>query len=107
MSQANSLNDNKMEKRTVEGQYENARSSDENVNARLENPLFGYTHDELRTMAENFCREQDLKDIEEDVRKGAILAQDPVYEKYNFLSEEEREALRVDRDNSGSSLLEI
>ncbi|EIN11957.1 hypothetical protein PUNSTDRAFT_142156 [Punctularia strigosozonata HHB-11173 SS5] len=90
-----------LEKATVEGQFEHARpSSQENVNARLENPLFGFTHDELRTMAETFCREHDLKDIEDDVRKGAILAQDSArYERYEFLTEDEREALRVDRDH--------
>lgn len=89
------------EKPTVEGQFEHRGVElNENINARLENPLFGYTNDEITAMAEAFCTEHDLKNIGEDVRKGAFLAQDPAYEKYAFLTEEEREVCRVDRDHS-------
>ena len=47
------------------------------LNARLANPLAGFTHAELATKAEEYCRSHEIGD-EEDIRAfrlGAIIAQ--------------------------------
>lgn len=50
-----------------------------NINAKIANPLAGFTHDELATKGEEYVRKYQIGD-EEDIRAfrlGAILAQDP------------------------------
>lgn len=64
-----------------------------NLNAKLANPLAGYTHQELAEKGESYCRSKEIGD-EEDVRAfrlGAILAQNPEgYAEVDGLSEEEQ-----------------
>lgn len=48
-----------------------------NLNAKLANPLAGFTPAELATKAEDYCRSHEIKD-EEDIRAfrlGAVIAQ--------------------------------
>ncbi len=58
--------------------------------ARLTNPLAGYSHDELETMGEAYARKYRLGD-EDDIRafrQGAVCAQDPTkHAEYDALSE--------------------
>lgn len=68
-----------------------------NVNAKLANPLAGYSHAELEEMGAEYARKYQLGD-ESDIRAfrmGAVLAQDPVkYEECRGLTEEEVQVLR-------------
>ncbi|KAH0555971.1 hypothetical protein GP486_006084, partial [Trichoglossum hirsutum] len=68
-----------------------------NLNARLANPLAGYTHAELEDMGAGYAEEYQLGD-ETDVvafRKGAVLAQDPLkYEDIPLLDAEDKAVLR-------------
>ncbi|RPB25989.1 hypothetical protein L211DRAFT_836083 [Terfezia boudieri ATCC MYA-4762] len=48
-----------------------------NVNAKLANPLAGYTHRELLAMGEAYARDHGMEELVEDFRKGAVLAQNP------------------------------
>ena len=68
-----------------------------NVNAKLANPLAGYSHPELEEWGAEYARKYQLGD-ESDIRAfrmGAVLAQDPVkYEECHGLTDEELQVLR-------------
>lgn len=68
-----------------------------NVNAKLANPLAGYSHPELEEMSAEYATKYQLGD-EGDIRAfrmGAVLAQDPVkYEECHGLAGEELQVLR-------------
>ncbi|KAK0548055.1 hypothetical protein OC846_004629 [Tilletia horrida] len=67
----------------------------ENTSARLANPLEGLSRDEVLEQATQFCRENGLEDHVDDIRKGALIAQDPLaFEELDDLDEKEREYLR-------------
>jgi Na+/melibiose symporter-like transporter len=67
-----------------------------NINAKIANPLAGFTHAELATKGEEYVRKYQIGD-EEDIRAfrlGAILAQDPnMHDTVDGISAEESEAL--------------
>ncbi|KAF8461334.1 MFS sugar transporter [Kalaharituber pfeilii] len=66
----------------------------ENVNARLANPLAGYTHAELQEMGEAYAREHGMEDLVDEFRKGACLAQNPKgYDSVPGLTEEDEHYL--------------
>ncbi|GAA5983984.1 hypothetical protein JCM11641_001416 [Rhodosporidiobolus odoratus] len=66
-----------------------------NVNALLENPLQGISHDRLEAMGRAFAREKGLAEFETEFAKGAQIAQDPLaFEALTLLSEEDRDVLR-------------
>ncbi|EWC43710.1 hypothetical protein DRE_07462 [Drechslerella stenobrocha 248] len=70
-------------------------SLNQNVEARIKNPLTGISRESLFASVDRFAGENSLEDIREDLRKGALIAQDPGnYEKIPELSDEERQALR-------------
>ncbi|KAL2002592.1 hypothetical protein VTN02DRAFT_6446 [Thermoascus thermophilus] len=66
------------------------------LNAKLANPLAGYSHEQLRSLGLNFGVRHRMGD-EEDIRAfemGAVLAQDPEkYDQVQGLTPEEREIL--------------
>ncbi|RPD63661.1 MFS sugar transporter [Lentinus tigrinus ALCF2SS1-6] len=65
------------------------------ANIKLANPLAGIPHDQLMDDAANFAKEHGLGHLEDDFRKGALVAQDPtVFETLPHLSEEDRVILR-------------
>ncbi len=68
----------------------------QNINARLANPLAGYTHAELEEMGAAYARKYELGD-EEDVqafRQGAVCAQEPTrYDHYAGLNPRDREVM--------------
>lgn len=70
------------------------RSSDRTSDiVPTENPLVRYTSQELITLAERFATEHELTHISDDLRKGALLAQNPDgYDNYD-LSPDERTAV--------------
>ncbi|KAJ5693423.1 hypothetical protein N7462_002846 [Penicillium macrosclerotiorum] len=68
-----------------------------NINAKLSNPLAGYSHTELRKQGRNFALIHEIGD-QSDVRAfelGAVLAQNPErYENVAGLTSQEKELLR-------------
>ena len=69
--------------------------SEENVNAKLANPLAGIPQDQLMSNAEDFAKKRGLGHLVEEFKKGALIAQDPLgFEKIDYLSEEDKEILR-------------
>lgn len=76
-----------------------------NVNAKLANPLAGFSHEELEEMGAAYATKHQLGD-ESDIRAfrmGAVLAQDPVkYEQCRGLDEEELSILRREFESKWS-----
>lgn len=67
-------------------------------NRKLKNPLAGLTQEELFRDVEQFAREKNLEHIVEDLKKGALIAQDPkVFEELDGLSESDKELLRREK----------
>ncbi|KAF8344415.1 sugar transporter [Amanita rubescens] len=66
-----------------------------NVQAKIQNPLYGIPRDELLRQVEQFAHEKDMEDILPDLRKGALLAQNPKdFENIPELDETDREIIR-------------
>lgn len=66
-----------------------------NINAKLANPLSGYTHNELMVMGATYARDHGMPDLEEDFKKGALIAQDPAaFETLPLLSDADKDILR-------------
>ena len=66
-----------------------------NVQARIQNPLYGIPRDKLLTQVEEFAREKDLLDVVDLLKKGALLAQTPRdFENIPELDEEDKEVIR-------------
>ena len=76
-----------------------------NANAKLANPLAGYSHAELRTKGANYVKKYAIGDAE-DVRAfeiGACLAQDPArYDAIEGITGEELEVLKKEFTNRWS-----
>lgn len=76
-----------------------------NLNAKLSNPLAGYSHTELRKQGRSFAIAHEIGD-DEDIRAfelGAVLAQSPErYENVVGLTNVEREVLRKEFANRWS-----
>jgi hypothetical protein len=65
------------------------------INAKLANPLSGYSRDQLQEMGATYARNHDMAEFEDDFRKGAMLAQDPsAFETLPLLTDDERNILR-------------
>ena len=65
------------------------------VNVKLANPLSGIPHDQLMEDAALFAKSHGLGELEEEFKKGALLAQDPtVFESLPQLTEEDKVVLR-------------
>ncbi|EER23059.1 hypothetical protein D8B26_004356 [Coccidioides posadasii str. Silveira] len=68
------------------------------INNKLRNPLSGMTKDELFRDVETFALEKGLMDVVDDLKKGALIAQDPKsFELLDELSEAEKELLRREK----------
>ncbi|KAK1146773.1 hypothetical protein N8T08_002534 [Aspergillus melleus] len=67
-------------------------------NKKLKNPLAGLTQEELFRDVEEFSREKNLEHIVEDLKKGALVAQDPkIFEQLDGLEESDKELLRREK----------
>lgn len=68
-----------------------------NLNAKLANPLAGYTHAQLEQMGADFAMKHQLGE-EDDIqafRHGAVCAQDPArFDTYAALSEQDKDTMR-------------
>lgn len=72
-----------------------AGNLNENINAKLENPLGGLPRAQLLRDAEAFAKKHGLGEHVDEFRKGALVAQDPLaFEKLDILTEEEKTQLR-------------
>ncbi|KAJ5225725.1 hypothetical protein N7468_006950 [Penicillium chermesinum] len=77
-----------------------------NINAKLSNPLAGFSHAELRRQGRTFAISNEIGDDASDIRAfelGAVLAQAPEkYEKVRGLTAQEKEVLRQEFANRWS-----
>ncbi|OJT05084.1 Major myo-inositol transporter IolT [Trametes pubescens] len=65
------------------------------ADVKLLNPLVGIPHDQLMEDGSAFAKSHGLADLEEEFRKGALVAQDPTaFESLTQLSEEDKYVLR-------------
>lgn len=73
------------------------------TNTKLKNPLAGLTREQLLNDVEAFAKEKDLEHILDDLRKGALVAQDPrEFEQMDALTESEKELLRREKTHRWS-----
>ena len=64
----------------------------------LRNPLAGMTQDELFADVSAFAEDKGLEDVEDDLKRGALIAQDARYfEMMSDLSEKDKEVLRREK----------
>ncbi|RPD60525.1 hypothetical protein L226DRAFT_387707 [Lentinus tigrinus ALCF2SS1-7] len=76
-------------------QHSSRRTSTDNLNAKLANPLAGLSHERLLADAEEFAKTHELAEYAETIQKGALIAQDPTaFEKLPMLNEADRFILR-------------
>jgi hypothetical protein len=65
-----------------------------NINAKLANPLSGYSLETLQEMGAKYARENGMEEYQDDFRKGAMLAQNPkAYDTLPLLTDEDRHIL--------------
>ncbi|PYI11886.1 hypothetical protein BO78DRAFT_402654 [Aspergillus sclerotiicarbonarius CBS 121057] len=80
-----------------------AESKSATTSPRLKNPLASLTRDELFRDVESFAREKNLEHIVDELKKGALVAQDPKsFEELGELSEGEKEILRREKTHRWS-----
>jgi hypothetical protein len=73
------------------------------INTKLKNPLAVLTREQLLNDVEAFAKEKDLEHILDDLRKGALVAQDPrEFEQMDELTESEKELLRREKTHRWS-----
>jgi len=74
-----------------------------NVNAKIQNPLHGISHDKLLAQVHSFAHEHDMKDILGHLQKGALLAQNPgKVESIKELDESDLEVIRREKTHKWS-----
>ncbi|GAA5967400.1 hypothetical protein JCM21900_001041 [Sporobolomyces salmonicolor] len=101
---ADKANKGEIEKRELadegEGEIKHLDNLKNNINAALENPLSGISHDRLESMGRAFAREKGLGEFELEFAKGAQLAQDPLqFESLTLLDEDDKAILRREVSN--------
>lgn len=70
-------------------------SLNNNVSAKIKNPLAGLSRETLMRDVEDFANEHQLHEITPLLKKGALVAQNPAeFETVEGLDESEKEALR-------------
>ncbi|KAH8995253.1 hypothetical protein EDB86DRAFT_1186773 [Lactarius hatsudake] len=73
-------------------QVDNAIS---NINVKLANPLAGLSHEELVASGAEFARTHGLGHLEEEFKKGALAAQDPLaFENVPYFTEDDKKIFR-------------
>lgn len=65
---------------------------------KLKNPLAGLSKEELLADVDAFAREKGLEDALEDLKKGALISQDPkAFESLSELTEADKELIRREK----------
>ena len=86
---------NSKETTSYEYQREVRHIDNDNVNAKLANPLYGIPHDQLMADAAQFAEDHGLGHLKKEFEKGALVAQDPsAFESLSQLSEDDKNILR-------------
>jgi hypothetical protein len=71
--------------------------------SKLRNPLAGFSKEELFADVESFAQQKNLMFALEDLKKGALISQDPNnFEELNELSEEDKEKIRREKTHRWS-----
>jgi hypothetical protein len=84
--------------RDVKGDEESLPAS-----KKLHNPLAGLTREQLLDDVERFAASKQLEHILPDLRKGALIAQDPkLFETLDDLSEQDKELIRREKTHRWS-----
>ena len=66
-----------------------------NINAKLANPLAGLSHEQLMASGAEFARTHGLGHLEEEFKKGALAAQDPLaFETIPYFTEDDKNIFR-------------
>lgn len=94
-----SISDNQssLEKPEQFGSEKPAVGLGENINARLVNPLIGFTDEELLAQGEQFAKQHGLGHLTDAFSKGAVVAKDPMaFESLTILDQHEKETLRME-----------
>lgn len=87
---------------------EQARQDHRHINSKLANPLAGYTHMELSDMGAAYAVEMGMPELQDDFRKGAMLAQEPgAFETVPMLTNDERHVLRRELTHKWSHPLSL
>ncbi|KAK4685250.1 hypothetical protein P7C73_g4899, partial [Tremellales sp. Uapishka_1] len=74
---------------------EMAKNINHNVNAKIQNPLFGIPKATLMRNVETFCRQEGFENDLATFKKGALLAQNAAkYESYDELNDEDKNWIR-------------
>ncbi|ODN80979.1 hypothetical protein L202_03089 [Cryptococcus amylolentus CBS 6039] len=80
-----------------------ARNINSNVNAKIQNPLFGKTKEELFYDVDDFCEEFGFNDKTQLFRKGALLAQNPhKFDQYDELDAEDKAVITREKTHKWS-----
>jgi sugar porter (SP) family MFS transporter len=69
-------------------------SPNEEVAGRVQNPLAHLTQEQLLLDVDNFCSNNNLSDLSDDIRRGALVAQSPHDFGHVNLTAEERDAIQ-------------
>ncbi|KAH9023578.1 hypothetical protein EDB83DRAFT_2508214 [Lactarius deliciosus] len=70
-------------------------NADSNINVKLANPLAGLSHEELVASGAEFARTHGLGHLEEEFKKGALAAQDPLaFENVPYFTEDDKKIFR-------------
>ena len=70
------------------------------ANVKLANPLAGIPHEQLMADAAKFAKDHNLGHLEEEFKKGALVAQDPtLFESLPLLTEDDKATLRREIQN--------
>ncbi|KZP07383.1 hypothetical protein FIBSPDRAFT_964127 [Athelia psychrophila] len=98
------------EKASDDKQIESASVLDvnENLAAKIKNPLHGIPRDRLIRNVEAFAAEKELTDILPHLQKGAVLAQNPAdFETLSELDSEDKDVIRHERTHKWSHPLTL
>ncbi|KAJ7130231.1 hypothetical protein C8R44DRAFT_872058 [Mycena epipterygia] len=75
--------------------HEHNLNVNNNVNARIQNPLHGIPQETLLAQVEQFAKEKQLEHLTPLLKKGALIAQNPSgFEKIDLLDDADREVIR-------------
>ncbi|CUS09539.1 unnamed protein product [Tuber aestivum] len=65
------------------------------LNSKLAHPLSGIPHEELMEMGASYARENEMEDLQDEFRKGALLAQNPqAFDTLPLLTDDDKYYLR-------------
>ncbi|KAI0737526.1 hypothetical protein C8Q80DRAFT_1115079 [Daedaleopsis nitida] len=96
------------QRESISEDYEVKHIDDTKANIKLANPLAGIPHDQLMEDAAVFAKSHGLGHLEDEFKKGALVAQDPtLFESLPQLSEEDKAILRRELTNRWDQPLQL